>query len=92
MPTLSRLLGAVVAAAAALLPATAALAPASSAAPGSVVSEGAASAETSTRCSPGVGDGRKTVLLVHGTGSTAEEAWSWNWERTPCHGLRLLHR
>src|ERR1700712_257739 len=26
------------------------------------------------------GTGRQTVLLIHGTGATPEEAWSWNYQ------------
>lgn len=33
-------------------------------------------------CDANVGDGRKTVLLVHGTATNAQETWSWNWERS----------
>lgn len=40
------------------------------------------SVESLVTCSPGVGDGRRTVLLVHGTGTTAHETWSWNWVHT----------
>lgn len=35
------------------------------------------------RCDPDVqpGSGRQAVLLVHGTGSTPEEAWGWGYQR-----------
>lgn len=71
--------GTVVAAAALLATAWVTGAPAASA---TLTGEGMPSAAPAVTCSDGVGDGRRTVLLVHGTGSTAEEAWSWNWERT----------
>lgn len=32
-------------------------------------------------CDAGARAGRKTVLLVPGTGATVDEAWSWNYER-----------
>jgi len=32
-------------------------------------------------CDGGALAGRRTVLLIHGTGATPEEAWSWNYQR-----------
>lgn len=79
MPRPSRLVATLIAAAAAALPAGFLAAPAASA---SVTDEVLSSAESFVTCGEGVGDGRRTVLLIHGTGATSEEAWSWNWERT----------
>ena len=31
-------------------------------------------------CDAGAFAGRRTVLLIHGTGATSDEAWSWNYE------------
>lgn len=37
--------------------------------------------EQAVECDGGALAGRRTVLLIHGTGSTPEEAWSWNYAR-----------
>lgn len=79
MPSLSRHVGAVLAAAAVLLLPTSVMGvPSSAAAPNGSIP----SAESFVTCGEGVGEGRRTILLIHGTGATSDEAWSWNWERT----------
>jgi triacylglycerol lipase len=44
--------------------------------------------DAAVHCDAGARAGRHTVLLVPGTGATADEAWSWNYEsRLPRAGL-----
>ncbi|MDQ1660385.1 MAG: triacylglycerol lipase [Blastococcus sp.] len=59
---------------------TLSMAPAEAAsAPAFTVSKAALAA--ATHCDHGAAAGRRTVLLVHGTGATDSEAWSWNYEK-----------
>lgn len=88
MTSLTRLALTSVAALAVVLPtaatasATAGAAPATAAPAAAAPASATAPVESYVRCGADVGDGRTTVLLVHGTAGTADETWSWNWERT----------
>jgi pimeloyl-ACP methyl ester carboxylesterase len=67
--------------AAAVLLSAVAVSPAAAAGPeGPPLSPSAESLDNAVHCGPDV-ETRKTVLLVHGTGSTAAESWSWGYAR-----------
>lgn len=65
----------------AVLLGTAALAPTepAQAASGPPLTVPEATLASATHCDAGAAAGRSTVLLVHGTGATDDEAWSWNY-------------
>jgi triacylglycerol lipase len=55
--------------------------PAAGTDPGPVLTVSEASLAAATHCDATAMSGSQTVLLIHGTGATPDEAWSWNYEK-----------